>query len=228
LDEPVKVDVRLLGEGPFTLEWELVHDGKKKSEKVTDITTDTFTIKTAPLAQGGEYTLTLTSIEDKTGCRIFLKEETKISVRRQRPRAAFGLVENKRRATVVEDAKVNIPLRLSGDGPWRVTYRNTNGSKDTAVRVARASNDYIEVNERGTYELVDVEDVQCHGEVDPKASTFDVSWFPRPELSLVSEDSIKERAGVFFKQDVCEGDVDGFEVALKGKLLWRSKSQNVH
>ncbi|KAI0121662.1 hypothetical protein BJ170DRAFT_599836 [Xylariales sp. AK1849] len=216
LDEPIKVDVRLLGDGPFTLEWELVHDGRKKSEKLTEITSDTHTIETAPLSQGGEYTLALTSIQDKSGCRIFLKEETKISVRRQRPRAAFGLIENKKTATVVEDAKVNIPLRLSGEGPWRVSYQNVDGSKGVRTKVARSSNDFIETSERGTYEIVDVMDNQCHGQVDPKSSTFDVHWFPRPELALVPADSIAEKAGVFVKQDVCEGDVDGFEVALKG------------
>ncbi|ORY60892.1 uncharacterized protein BCR38DRAFT_442817 [Pseudomassariella vexata] len=216
LDEPVKVDVKLNGDGPFTLEYEMVHNGKRKSQKVSDVTSTTYSIETAPLSQGGEYTLALTSITDKTGCRIFLKEETKISVRRQRPRAAFGLIENKRLATVVEDAKLNIPLRLSGDGPFRITYRNVDGNKGDQVYVARSSNDFIETSERGTFEITDVMDNQCHGQVDPKASMFDVRWFPRPELSLLPDDRITERGSVFVKQEVCEGDVDGFEVALKG------------
>ncbi|KAK8038017.1 hypothetical protein PG994_014784 [Apiospora phragmitis] len=216
LDEPVKLDVKLLGDGPFTLEWELVHDGKKKSEKATQITSDTYTIETAPFSQGGEYTLSLTSIQDRTGCRIFLKEETRISVRRQRPRVGFGLLESKRITTVVEDAKVNLPLRLSGDGPWRVTYRNLEGDKGDQIRVASSSNDYIEITERGNYELVGVTDSQCRGQIDPKASRFDVHWFPRPELNLIPDDTITAKNDVFVKQDVCEGDIDGFEVMLKG------------
>ncbi|KAI1848352.1 hypothetical protein JX265_008868 [Neoarthrinium moseri] len=216
LDEAVEVNVALSGDGPFTLEWELVHDGKKKSEKVTDITSESYKIKTNPLAQGGEYTLALTSIQDKAGCRIFLKEEMKINVRRQRPRAAFGLIENKKAATVVEDAKVSIPLRLSGDGPWKVTYRNRDGGSGEQTKVARSNNDFIETTEHGTFEITDVMDNQCHGQVAPEASTFDIHWFPRPELGLVPADSISERGGVFVKDDVCEGDIDGFEVALKG------------
>ncbi|KAH8645652.1 hypothetical protein BX600DRAFT_421221 [Xylariales sp. PMI_506] len=228
LDEPIKVDVKLFGDGPYTLEWELVHEGKKRSHKVADITSNTYTIETAPLSQGGEYTLALTSIQDKSGCRIFLKEETKISVRRQRPRASFGLIENKRAATVVEDAKINIPLRLSGEGPWRVLYRNIDGGKDVLTKVARDSNDFIETTERGTFEIVDVMDNQCHGEVDPKTSKFDIQWFPRPELALVPADSIVDKNGVFIKQDVCEGDIDGFEVALKGSAPYHVSYQVTH
>lgn len=216
LDEPIKVDVALRGDGPFTLEWELVHDGKKKSHKISDITADAYTIETAPLSRGGDYTLALTSIQDKTGCRIFLKEEIKITVRRQRPRAAFGMIENKKTTTVVEDAKVNIPLKLSGEAPWRVTYRNTESSRGDQTIVARSNNDFLEVTEHGTFEILDVSDRQCHGQVDPKMSTFDVNWFPRPELALVPTDTIVQRGDVFVKQDVCEGDIDGFEVALKG------------
>ncbi|KAI5859919.1 hypothetical protein GGS23DRAFT_254082 [Durotheca rogersii] len=218
LDQPIKLDVKLLGDGPFTLEWELVHEGRRKAEKAVGITSDTFTIKTSALSAGGEYTLALKSIQDKTGCRIFLKEETKILVRRQRPRAAFGPIENKRTTTVVEDAVVKLPLRLSGEGPWKVSYRNVNGSSDTKVRVARSNNDYIEAKNKGTYEIVDVMDDQCPGIVDTQYNTFEVKWFSRPELSFVASDAIQplNKDNKFLKKDVCEGDVDGFEISLQG------------
>ncbi|KAI1105423.1 hypothetical protein F4804DRAFT_304347 [Jackrogersella minutella] len=220
LDQPIKLDVNLLGDGPFTLEWELIHDGKRKSEKATGITIDTFTIETAPLSTGGEYTLALKSIQDKTGCRIFLKEETKISVRRQRPRAAFGALDGRAATTVVESASVNIPLKLSGDGPWRVGYRNLNSTADDdrLVRIARSGNDFIEAKERGIYEIIDVRDDQCPGTINPKAKTFEVKWFPRPEMSFTPSDAVEpvDKDNKFVKKDVCEGDVDGFEVALQG------------
>ncbi|XXH01106.1 hypothetical protein Hte_007457 [Hypoxylon texense] len=218
LDEPIKLDVRLLGEGPFTLEWELVHEGKRRSEKATDITSDTFTIETSPLSSGGEYTLALKSIQDKTACRIFLKEETKISVRRQRPRAAFGVLDGKRKTTVVESAPVNLPLRLSGEGPFIVGYRNLNGTAERQVRIAKDANDFIEGKERGTYEIMDVRDYKCNGIISTEANTFEVNWFPRPEISFLSSDAIQpgEKDHKFIKKDVCEGDVDGFEVALQG------------
>lgn len=221
LDEPVKLEVKLLGDGPFTLEWELIHERKRKSEKVTNIAEDTILIETPPLSSGGEYTLNLKSIKDTTGCQIFLEEAVKIAVRRQRPRAAFGLLESKRTTTSVEDATIQLPLRLSGDGPWRVSYRNNDGSGETQTRVARSGNDFIEVKNKGTYEIIDVRDNLCPGTIDPKASRFKVDWFPRPELSLVPTDTVRatDRDSVLIKEDVCEGDVDGFEVSLRGKQM---------
>jgi nucleoporin POM152 len=219
LDQPIKLDVKLLGDGPFNLEWELIHDGKRKPGKESNIYSDSFTIETAPLSAGGDYTLALKSIQDKSGCKIFLKKEVKISVRRQKPRAAFGLLENKRSTTVVEAAQVNIPLRLSGDGPWTVSYRNLNSTAGKQTHVAKSGNDFIPAKEQGVYEIIDVRDM-CPGTVDPKANIFDLKWFPRPEMALVPTDSIQatDKEHKFIKKDICEGDVDGFEIAFRGKL----------
>ncbi|KAI3339338.1 hypothetical protein F4824DRAFT_498603 [Ustulina deusta] len=218
LDEKKSLDVNLRGDKPFNLEWELVHDGKRVSEKATNISSSSFTIKTPSLSAGGDYTLALKSIQDKSGCKVFLQEEVKISVRRQRPRAAFGLLENRRSATVVEAAQFNIPLKLSGDAPWWVTYRNLNGTNGTQIREALSANDFIEATEQGTYEIIRVMDFQCPGSIDPKANTFELKWFPRPELALIPTDSIRptDQTHKFIKKDICEGDVDGFEVALRG------------
>ncbi|KAI1385233.1 uncharacterized protein F4822DRAFT_412472 [Hypoxylon trugodes] len=216
LDQPVKLDVNLIGEAPYTLEWELIHEFKRKSEKATNITSGSFTIETLPLSTGGEYTLSLKSVQDKSGCRMFLKEEAKISVRRQRPRAAFGLVDGKRKTTVLESAPANIPLKLVGDGPWKVGYRNLNESSDRLVRIARTNNDFIEAKSRGVYEIIDVMDDHCPGIVTAQANTFEVGWFPRPELSFSPNDAIQPVDNKFVRRDVCEGEGDGIEVALRG------------
>ncbi|KAI1150421.1 hypothetical protein F4825DRAFT_426953 [Nemania diffusa] len=218
LDKQMSLGVRLLGEGPFDLEWELVHDGKRKSTIETNLPSEIFTIKTPPLSTGGDYALALKSIQDKSGCKVFLDEEIKISVRHQKPRGAFGLLDNKRSATVVEAAQFHLPLKLSGEGPWWVTYRNLNVTDSIDIREALSANDYIEAQEPGIYQIVRVEDIQCRGIVDPKADLFELKWFPRPELSLVPADSIQpaDQKHKFIKKEICEGDVDGFEVALKG------------
>ena len=216
LDEQMEVDVLLLGEAPFTLEYELIHNGRRKQERVTGIETGQYQIKTMPLLHGGEYTLALTSIADKSGCRRFLQDELKISVRRQRPRGSFGLVEKKRKLMTIAESTVKLPLRLTGEGPWTVLYRNPDVSDAAIERVLGSHNDAITVVNRGTYELVDIYDNKCHGTIDPKASTFEVDWFPRPELSIFPAESISERGAGFAKQDVCEGDIDGFDIMLKG------------
>ncbi|KAF9873593.1 hypothetical protein CkaCkLH20_09052 [Colletotrichum karsti] len=220
LEEQVEVEILLLGDAPFSLEWELVHDGKRKSERVTDIQDSTYKIKTKPLAKGGEYTLALNSVQDRTGCRTFLKDELKISVRRQRPRAAFGMIENKRRIMAVENTKVDLPLRLQGDGPWTVSYRNVDSGDVILKKTAKNANEILAVKARGTYEIVDVSD-SCPGTVDPQASRFEVGWYPRPEITLVQSDTITSEASVFVKRDVCEGDIDSFEVNLKGSAPYR-------
>ncbi|KAJ4197376.1 hypothetical protein NW767_001388 [Fusarium falciforme] len=216
LDSEVELDVVLYGDAPFNLEWEIVHDGKRKSERVTGIEENTFKIKTATLSKGGEYILALSSVQDTRGCRTFLQDQVKIAVRRQQPRAAFGFVEHKQKIMAVEDTPLRLPLRLQGEPPFNIQYRNLDGSGEVITKQAKSANDFLLVRTRGTYELIEVRDNQCPGSVEPSASKFEVDWFPRPEISLVESASISPSDGLFVKQDVCEGDIDGFEVNLKG------------
>jgi len=216
LDEQVGIDISLLGEPPFTLEYELLHEGRRKQFKAADIQEHSYRIETPSLFEGGDYTLALTSVQDKSGCRNFVSDELKISVRRQAPRAAFGLIDNKRNIMVVENAKTKLPLRLTGDGPWKLRYRVDQDSAHTVERTLRSGNDFLEVAGRGTYEITDISDEKCPGTVDPAASTFEVGWYPRPELALVQTELISEKGGKYTKRDVCEGDNDSFEIHLKG------------
>lgn len=222
LGDEVTADILLLGDAPFTLEWEIIHDGKRKAQKVTGIQDSHFEIKTAPLTQGGEYTLALTSVQDKRKCRNFLQEEMKISVRRQSPRAGFGQIEHKRKTMAVEGATVKLPLRLTGEGPWTVFYTNVNdGPADSPTilqKTIRNDNDFLPVKARGTYMITDVRDNQCPGVVDPKASTFEIDWFSRPEMSVLLSPGVSKTDTGYSLEPVCEGDVSGFEVAMQGKI----------
>jgi len=217
LDSEVELDVLLYGEAPFNLEWEIVHDGKRKSERVTGVQENSFRIKTNTLRKGGEYILALSSVQDKRGCKTFLQDQVKIAVRRQQPRAAFGFVEHKQKIMAVEDTHLRLPLRLEGEPPFEITYKNLNGNGEVLTKRANNANDNLLVKNQGTYELIDVRDSQCPGSVVPAASRFEVGWFPRPEISIVESPSITSDGETFVKQDICEGDIDGFEVNLKGK-----------
>ncbi|PHH59748.1 hypothetical protein CDD81_2616 [Ophiocordyceps australis] len=217
LDSQVEIDVDLVGDAPFNLEWEMVHEGKRKTERVAGIETSHFRLQTAKLAKGGEYIVALSSVEDKRGCRTFLQDQIKIAVRRQRPRAGFGLVERKHSIMAVESTEaLQLPLRLQGEYPWTIGYRNVNESSRVQYMYALRVNDHLEVKTRGLYQLVSVKDSQCPGTVDAAASQFYVDWFPRPQIALVESASIATDKGVVSKQPVCEGDVDGFEVKLQG------------
>ena len=219
IEEPVVMNVELSGEPPFTLEYELIHDGRKKRQKIPGIETNIYRIKTDPLVNGGEYSLALVSIQDKTGCRIFLNGVAKFSVRHQRPKASFGHIEGKFTTTDIEGRQVRLPLRLTGRAPWTIKYRNVD---DPAGRViekrATSTNDVIAVSEKGTYKILEVSDDQCPGTVDPLASTFEVDWLPRPEIKLASTAALIPNGDKYLKREVCEGDVDAVEINLVGML----------
>jgi nucleoporin POM152 len=217
LDSEVELDVLLYGEAPFNLEWEIVHDGKRKSERVTGVQDNSFRIKTNALRKGGEYILALSSVQDKRGCKTFLQDQVKIAVRRQQPRAAFGFVEHKQKLMAVEDTHLRLPLRLEGEPPFEISYRNLNGNGEVLTKRANNANDNLLVKSQGVYELVNVRDNQCPGSVVPTASRFEVGWYPRPEISIVESPSISSEGSALIKQSICEGDIDGFEVNLKGK-----------
>ncbi|TQV98267.1 hypothetical protein V2A60_007978 [Cordyceps javanica] len=216
LDSNVELDVVLTGEPPFNLEWEVIHDGKRKTERANDLNSKTYTIQTPTFTKGGEYILALSSVKDQRGCKSFLQDQIKIIVRRQRPRGAFGLIEQKQTIMAVEDTALRLPLRLQGDGPWTVSYRNLNDSVGTITKKIDSPNGFLVVKSRGVYELLDIRDHTCPGTVEPAGSTFGVDWFPRPEISIIETDSVSTTDGGFMKQEVCEGDIDGFEVKLQG------------
>lgn len=223
LGQEATVDILLLGDPPFTLEWEVIHDGKRRQHKATGIQENGYQIKTSPLTQGGEYTLGLTSVQDKRGCRNFLQDELKVSVRRQNPRAAFGQIKGKRKVMGVEGSVVQLPVRLTGERPWTVFYMNSNEGTPENPRILSktvdSDNGFLEVRARGTYTIMDVKDRQCDGVVDPKASKFEVDWVPRPELSVALSHGVSQADSGYVVEDVCEGDVSGFEVALKGRSI---------
>lgn len=219
IEEPVETNVELSGEPPFTLEYELVHDGKRKRSKETNIESENFKIKTDSLSKGGEYSLALTSVQDRTGCKIFLNSEVKFTVRRQRPKASFGHLEGKHTTIQVEGKNVELPLRLTGRGPWTIKYQNLDDrTGEIFERVAKTANDLIQVNQRGVYEILEVSDDQCPGTVDPAASTFKVEWFARPQIKLADTAVLIPDGKKYTKREVCEGDIDAVDVNLIGEL----------
>ncbi|ROV90703.1 hypothetical protein VSDG_08315 [Cytospora chrysosperma] len=230
LAEEIEVDLAFQGEAPFTLEWELVHDGRRKQHKITDIQDKHLKIKTPPLTQGGEYSIALVAVTDTSGCRNFLQDEVKVSVRRQRPRAAFAMLDGKFKTMTWEDARVKLPVRLSGEGPWTVSYKNLDDGDKARIKQStlRSGNDFLDVKERGIFEIVDVSD-QCPGTVDPRAAQFEVDWYARPGLGLVQSQSLKQGPGnTLIKDEVCEGDVDGFEIALRGSPPFHVEYEITH
>ncbi|KAG9249167.1 hypothetical protein BJ878DRAFT_90290 [Calycina marina] len=217
IEEPVEIKVELTGEKPFTLEYELVYGGSRKKFKVKDIDSDVYKIQTSSLDRGGEYSLALASVTDKTGCKIFLNSEVKFAVRHQRPRVSFGHLDGKYRTVEIEGRRISLPLRLNGRAPWELKYRNIDDTSGKIMtQTLKSTNDFIKVGSSGTYELLEVSDDQCPGTVDPKASNFEVEWLPRPQIKVADTAVLIPSGDRYVKRDVCEGDVDAVEVSLVG------------
>ena len=223
--EPVSLDVHLSGEAPWTLEFDIVQGGKRRKHKIPDITDNVFTLTTPSLEKGGQHALTLTSIVDRSGCKIFLEQEAKIHVRHQRPSAAFGLVDSQRKIYTLEGRKAYLPLRLSGDPPWSVTYTAMNKSKIMS-KTLRNINDVLEVDSQDTYRLEEVQDSECPGSVYMDANRFEVLWVPRPSLQVVEANTVTASAdSMYIKAPVCEGDQDAMELSFTGQAPFHMEYQ---
>ncbi|RAL08420.1 putative nuclear envelope pore membrane protein [Aspergillus homomorphus CBS 101889] len=212
--EPVSVDVAFLGEAPWTMQYEVVHNGKK-TKYTLDSDSEISTIVTERLVSGGEYLVLLTSVKDRSNCKRALKDSIRIDARSKPPHVAFGEIERSRRYSALQDSNVDLPIRLSGERPWNVKYKNVNASSAVYEKTFWHENSFLNVAQDGQYELVGVADSSCPGFVDQEGSVFEVSWIPRPRITTVDGSPVGSD-GRIMKRDVCQGDDDSLEVRLSG------------
>ena len=220
IEETASSDVSLIGHGPLELEYELIHNGRRKKASKNTIVGNggtVVTIKIEALREGGEYTLALLSIKDENGCKNPLSQELKLDVGLQKPRVSFGFIESKRAVLALEQKKVELPVRLQGSPPWRLFYHNREQSAGSTTEVTLYDkNDKIEVNRAGVYEIVKMDDSACSGTIDESANRFEVQWIPRPAVHVPQGATIQLEDGLYVKKDVCEGDEDATEITFTG------------
>ncbi|OAL27816.1 hypothetical protein AYO20_09669 [Fonsecaea nubica] len=223
LGSPVSIPVRLAGQGPWDLDYELVHAGKRKKHHIHS-EDELCTIELPPLAEGGSYSVVLSGVQDKSRCRTTLQEERKIEVRQEQPRAAFGDIDGKRSILALDGRSVKLPLRLNGFAPWAVRLQNLDDGSDSFEQIFRDANAEISVDRPGTYEIVSIHD-SCPGVVDSKANKFQVSWLPRPTLSIKDPAIGTEGSKGFRKAAVCQGDESVLALGLTGSPPFHLKYQ---
>lgn len=214
IDEPVDFDIALQGEGPFKVEYEIQHGGKRNKYTLDNIEGHTTKFSTPNLVDGGDYTVALASVTDTMGCKEFLNDEAKINVRQAKPKVGFGAIDGQRSIDVLEGTRTQLPLRLAGEAPWTVKYVDAAGNAQSLS--AQHVNDKLTVSSPGVYELVDLRDAICPGQIDEAANKFEVTLVPRPELRIAPGEFVEQRGNTYVKQDVCEGDEDAVEVLFKG------------
>jgi len=224
IQESALFGIRLGGEAPWTLEYDLLHGKKRQKFKIEGIEQSEYHISTKPLIEGGEYLLSLTSVTDDSGCKVLLEEDAKIQVRHHRPEAAFGKLYGKRTVMVLEGNKVKLPLKLTGDPPWTVSYRSQHESNPVVLQAKMYyPNGDIEVNKPGVYEIISVRDNECPGAIDASANQFEVSTIERPTVAVISVSDIESRDGILIKKAVCEGDQDAMELSFTGNPPYHVK-----
>ncbi|KAK9479247.1 hypothetical protein V1514DRAFT_305271 [Lipomyces japonicus] len=220
IGDTAKFDVNFHGMGPFTLSYEILHGNKRKQHTISDIVGPTQQFTTPPLSSGGSYIVVLLSVEDGNGCKSTLSEQdARIEVKRQRPAAAFAPIDGKSFVRTLQGRSVNVPLRLSGEAPWKIkyAYKSQSGEpKYESVVRNHANGDFITVNQEGVYEIIEIEDDYCPGTV-PKGNSFELSWIEQPRLELANVGSLIENdESLYVRDDICEGEEDALEVALFG------------
>ena len=214
LGSPVSLPVRLSGQRPWDLEYEVVHAGKRKKHSIHS-DEEIYSIELAPFTDGGGYSVVLMGVQDQSRCRTTLQEESKIEVRQERPQAAFGDIEGKRSILALDGKSVKLPMRLKGIAPWAVRLQNLDDGSDSFEQVFRDANADFLVNRPGKYEIVSVHD-SCPGVVDSKANKFQVSWIPRPTLFIKDSTVERESYSSFRKPAVCQGDESTLALGLTG------------
>jgi nucleoporin POM152 len=224
LDQAAVLNVKLVGEGPWDLEYELVHGGKRKKFSVRS-ENDLYTIATPPLSEGGEHSIVLTSVQDKSKCKTSIREERHIDVRPEQPRASFGDIEGRRYILALEGKAIKLPLRLKGVAPWNVEIANLGTPSAAAVKhTLWDANAAIPVDHSGIYEIVSVHDT-CPGVVDPNANTFEVAWISRPTLAIKDPTLQADGKNAYRKPAVCVGDESAVAVAFSGNPPYQVKYQ---
>jgi nucleoporin POM152 len=166
----------LQGTGPFKIQYQkLWHD---QAENVTVAVPEGITKLQVPLPDalkgedsvGGQFKVSLMSIEDGNGCRRRLAspsvevdvKRTKVSVYSPiwsltaKPSVKFYDQLDKFHLMIAEGDKTSLPLRLAGKGPWTVTYTVDNQSKNAKTIKLYNPNAEIAVSQKGTYRLTEV------------------------------------------------------------------------
>lgn len=212
LNEDLTVDVVLRGTPPFQLKWTV--GDQKYGDYIED---EVYTMKLPPFDVAGQHVVSLVNITDANGCTKELEaRDYTVDVRRDRP-TAFFLTDNEpvRTVEVTEGSSVTLPLGLTGEGPWTVSYYNVElGERSLVTRRFDNANAEIEVKNTGHYELLRVDDAICKGDVlEPQ---FLVKHLDKPSLAIPQDQAIDVGRNVFERGAVCQHVSDSIDIEFNG------------
>ncbi|KIL71448.1 hypothetical protein M378DRAFT_182877 [Amanita muscaria Koide BX008] len=219
----VDVDVELKGTGPWSLEVQAI--GPKSSETLLfeKIETPQKTLH-IPIPKevdkdGGSFEIDLLTVEDAYGCkRPISVPGISVDVRRIKPTTKFYGSAHDRRLTILENEKAELPLRLTGDGPWLVKYVHIDTGK-TSSTIVRSPNGNLEVTDKGVYKLLEVADSKCPGSIIDSESTYTIDWVPKPSARLAAGTNAfyEPYNGSHIMPSICVGTDAHVDLELTGR-----------
>ncbi|TIA87288.1 hypothetical protein E3P99_03255 [Wallemia hederae] len=215
----VDVNVEFKGSGPWTLEYQTTGTSASSITKPVTYTQadirDRHHTITVPIPEeidrlGGQFMISLVSVEDSRRCKKVLSQnDYTVQVQRVKPTARVFGVD---RATILDGQTANIPVRVTGEGPWKVAYRH--GGREHSVTTHTRQTDLV-VDSEGVYELVGVHDAHCPGNIVQDEERFELDFIPRPLLSLGGEGEKKRTHHTL--APVCRGDDSSIHLAITGE-----------
>ncbi|TIC07017.1 hypothetical protein E3Q14_04371 [Wallemia mellicola] len=221
----VDVDIEFKGSGPWNLEFQTTGTSASSITKpVTyhenNIRDRQHTIK-VPIPDeidrlGGQFMISLVSVEDSRRCKkVLAQNDYSVQVQRVKPTARLFGTD---RATILDGQTANIPVRLTGEGPWKIGYNHQGESR--TVTTDKRETDLI-VDSEGLYELVGIHDSHCPGTIIENEDKFYLDFIPRPSITLGEStlSSRKPRKGALHHTlaPVCKGDDSSIHLAITGE-----------
>ncbi|KAJ2804864.1 hypothetical protein H4R20_002331, partial [Coemansia guatemalensis] len=159
-DEALELPVRLKGQGPWELTYNVIHENRRTSKTISGITDESYTIALGAFEKSGDYTIELERVKDGNQCaRDLLDVSTVINVREGGPYVGFKCPDGGVR--VLDGEQALIPIHVVGEFPVDVRYHKIGDAsehvyKSTITRSSHGSAqaDSVLAYGPGEYELV--------------------------------------------------------------------------
>ncbi|XBW34647.1 hypothetical protein QEN19_000214 [Hanseniaspora menglaensis] len=226
LNDAISFDVELFGEKPWILEYDILetYTAKRESAKIENINDNKINIKTDKFEKGGHYIISLSSITDKTNCKIeLINEEISFDVRSSKPTLSFNPANRGNLSEVIKKSgSTKVPLKLSGQAPFTIGYTvidETSGN-ETAMKfftIKSGQKHEMTLSSSGIYILKSIKDKHCFGVVSD-IDNFTIKYLSTPSLELITSNNEVQKisSDVFSKPDVCLGVSSFVDFKLEG------------
>ncbi|SMN19180.1 similar to Saccharomyces cerevisiae YMR129W POM152 Nuclear pore membrane glycoprotein [Maudiozyma saulgeensis] len=228
LNQAAKIPIALRGEPPFSFKYDILETttNNRMSYSIEDVNSNGYEFNTPEFNLGGDYIVTLVSVKDNTGCAVSLSEpDVRIKVRGDIPSASFNRLNrdgSDNHISIKQNTVVEIPLKLSGEGPFKVKYQHMGsdghvlGSFENRFETSYKAS--LKVSKEGLYKLLDVRDSSCRGEIIQGEELFKVSYLKKPTFTIQDKFSKLKKItdSVFTNPPVCQDTGETIDLLLTG------------